>query len=302
MKAVLFTRQNLLRSIRKSQLKYTCLRNYATRSEFDSPFDYLPKRNKPFIRWKTTGVFFMIGAFLAYNETIFDYYASFTDLENVDELMPLRLEYELKHLPIYERLAHPRKNDNWIKLESWENLDRNVLDNQDIITKTRKQKEYSKPSLPTKTLAQPGGICIRPVIFYNPGTGEGVTIVHTGYRLCGYPFIVHGGILATLLNETFKRNASLSNFTTSNMKDDFKVENLSLSYKYPSFANQFLIIKTKRKENTENEGNKTITLESVIESQKGQVCVKGEAILHDTGRATNIMKQELAKNKKWFLL
>lgn len=302
MKLVPFIRQNLSRSIRKSQLQYNFFRNYVTRSEFDSPFDYVPKRTKPFIRWKTTGVFFVIGAFLAYNETLFDYYASFTDTQNVDELTPLRLEYELKHMPIYERLAHPRKNENWIKLESWENLDRNVLDNQNVITKTKKQKEYSKPSLPTKTLAQPGGICIRPVIFYNLDTGEGVTIVHAGYRLCGYPFIVHGGILATLLNETFKRNASLSNFTTSDLKDDFKVENLSISYKYPSFANQFLIIKTRRKESIGNDDNKTITLESVIESQKGQVCVKGEAVLHDTGRATNIMNQEQAKNKKWFLL
>lgn len=299
MRLDLLRKTTSLRCCLRSTVGYSGSRGYVTRSEFDSPFDHLPKRNKPYVRWKTTGAFLVVGAFLAYNETIFDYYASFTDIENEDELTPLRLEYELKHLPIYERLAHPRIGENWIKLESWENLDRNVLDNKEVISKVKKQKEYSKPSLPTKTLAQPGGICIRPVIFYNVDTGEGVTIVHAGYRLCGYPFIVHGGILATLLNETFKRNASLSHFTTSNLKDDFKVENLSISYRYPSFANQFLIIKTRKKEKTDSDDGKTITLESVIESQKGQVCVKGEAILHDTGRATNMLNLELAKTKKW---
>ena len=114
---------------------------------------------------------------------------------------------------------------------------------------------------------KPGGILIKPVIFHNIETDEGVHIVHAGYRLCGYPFIIHGGIIATLLNETFKRNASLSKYTTSNLKDDFKVENLTINYRRPTLANQFLIVKTKKKESPEND-NRTIVLESVIEDSK----------------------------------
>lgn len=271
-------------------------RTYVTRSELDSPFDHLPKTNKKYINWKITSVFFAIGAYLAYNESLFDYYEEFTDALTKDELLPVKLEYQMKNLPIYQKLAHSQSGDKWIKLNSWENLDRNILDSQEIHSKIKSEEEYNKPSLHTHTLAKPGGILIKPAIFYNTETNEGISIIHVGHRLCGYPFIVHGGMIATILNETFKRNASLSSVTDSNLKDDFKVENLSISYKYPSFANQFLIVKTKRKEGSLKD-KKTITLESVIESQNEKVLVKSEAILHDTGRASKSL--EGAGIKKW---
>lgn len=305
---------------------------YLTRSQFDSPFDHLPTRRKPWISWKITAGFFTLGCFMAYNETLLDWYESYTTIDEGDEhnreVLPLQLEYKLKNLDIYQRLAHPKNSEKWYKLQSWENLDRNVLDSQekkikkvkgadlmktnttqDDSTKTKtsqddstqkarvtQQSEYKQPSLTTHTLARPGGILIKPVIFHNIDTDEGVTIVHVGYKLCGYPFMVHGGIIATLLNETFKRNASLSQATSSNLKDDFKVENLSILYKAPTFANQFLIVKTRTKESVEN-NKKTIRLESVIENKKGKVLVKGEALLHDTGRATKKIEE---KKKKWF--
>ncbi|EGW31119.1 uncharacterized protein SPAPADRAFT_63043, partial [Spathaspora passalidarum NRRL Y-27907] len=179
----------------------------------------------------------------------------------------MQLEYKLKSLPIYQKLIHPKNAHQWYKLSSWENLDRNILDNKSSI---KDQSEYHEPTLTNHTLAKPGGILIKPVIFHNIETDEGVTIIHVGYRLCGYPFIIHGGMIATLLNETFKRNASLSKFTTSNLKDDFKVENLTINYRAPTFANQFLVIKTRKKESPEN-NDKTIVLESVIETKKGKV-------------------------------
>lgn len=281
-----------------TSFRSTCIpriRNYGTRSHFDSPFDHLPKRGpKPWISWRSTTFFFITGAALAYNETLFEFYAKVTDTSEDDDLLPMRLTYELKNLPIYERLAHPKPNEKWVQLKSWENLDRNILENQEY--KTKKEEEYGRKSLTTTTLAQKGGFAIEPVIFHNTDTNEGVTILHVGYRLCGYPFLVHGGILATILNETFKRNASLSSSTTSTVKGDFKVENLSISYKYPSFANQFLIIKTKPVLG-EGDGNKQISLESVIESQKGNTLVKSQAVLIDTGRE---LKRLNEGNKSWW--
>lgn len=266
-------------------------RNYGTRSVEDSPFDHLPLRKKPFFSWKATGIFFLLGSALAYNETLFNLYESMTTVENEDdEILPLQLEYNLKQLPIYTKLNHPSENNKWIKMQSWENLDRNVLDNKEF--KVKLEKGYKAQSIVTHTLSKAGGILIKPIIFYNPETNETVTIIHAGYRLCGYPFIVHGGILASFLNETYKRNASLSTQTSSNLKDDFKVENLTINYKNPTFANQFLIIKTKQRELIDK---RTTELESVIESQKGKILVKSVATLHDTKRATN------QKQKRWLL-
>lgn len=276
----------------------SCARYYGTRGEFESPFKHLPKRKKKYFSWKASGLFFLLGSYLAYNETLFNYYEEMTDAGINDDLLLVKLEYRLKNLPIYQKLAHSKLNEKWIQLNSWENLDRNVLDNQEFERKTIKQEEYRTPSLHTHTLAQAGGIFIKPVIFHNVETNEGVTIIHAGHRLCGYPFIIHGGIIATFLNETFKRNASLSHLTKSDLKDDFKVENLSINYKYPTFANQFLVLKTKQKEGTSCNG-KTIILECVIESQDGKTLVKSEAELHDTGRGTERLKANHSGLKKW---
>lgn len=183
-------------------------------------------------------------------------------------------------------------------MKSWENLDRNVLDRK-LSYNTIDEDEYKKLSLTNNTLAQKGGIAVEPVIFHNVDTNEGVTIVHVGYRLCGYPFLVHGGILATLLNETFKRNASLSSQTNSSVKGDFKVENITISYKFPSFANQFLILKTKPIKEGEND-SKNINLQCVIESQHGKTLVKSNALLIDTGRELNYKSSMNKQTKKWW--
>lgn len=85
-------------------------RCFATRGEFDSPFDHLPKRApKPWLNWKSTVFFFITGTVLAYNESLFEVYANVTDTSGDDNLTRLKLEYELKNLPIYEKLAHPKK-------------------------------------------------------------------------------------------------------------------------------------------------------------------------------------------------
>lgn len=271
-------------------------RTYSTRSEFDLPLAHLRRSRKPYVNWKVTSLFFALGCGLTYSEAIFDYYKDFTALSVKDELLPIRLEYELKSLPIYQRLTHA-ESDKWVRLESWENLDHNVLEHKAARSAVRDQAEYRTESLHTHTLAQPGGILIKPVIFHNIETDEGVTIIHVGLKLCGYPFIVHGGIIATILNETFKRKASLCKETASSLKDDFKVDKISISYKFPTFANQFLIIKTKRKPSS-GDDKKHCTLETVIESQKGRTLVKSEAALTDTGRGKATIRSNIVE--RWF--
>lgn len=254
-------------------------RGYVTRSEFDSPFQYIPRRKRRFISWRLACFGFGIGALLAYNETLFNLYQSYTSIDQKDHSLPLKLIYELKHLPLYEKLAHP-KNDEWELIQTWEGFDKNVLNSQE----SSDESTYSsKDPLTDGVLARPGGILIKPVVFHNKRNNQNITFVHTGYKLCGYPFLVHGGVIATLLNESFKRNASLSSETGSKYKEDYKVENLEITYKYPTFANQFLIIKTQQKPDIFADSN-TIVLEAVIESQKGDTLVKSEAKLKNTGR------------------
>ncbi|CAH6721094.1 uncharacterized mitochondrial membrane protein Fmp10p [[Candida] jaroonii] len=251
------------------------VRSYAVRSEYDSPFDYLPKnRKKPFISWKATLFFIGLGSYISYSEVILDRYAEFTEMEEKNDFLPIKLKYKLTQLPIYQKLM----KNGWTRFETWEDFNHNILDHQNFTKKD--DIDGVTGTILSHTLSKPGGFLIKPVIFAKDD--ETVTLVHAGYRLCGYPFIVHGGIIATMLNETFKRNAALSSFTKSGYKGDFKVENISINYKYPSFANQFLIIKTK-KIPMEGENDKLIKLETIIENEGGKILVKSQAVLHDTG-------------------
>ncbi|CAI5758073.1 unnamed protein product [Candida verbasci] len=65
-----------------------------------------------------------------------------------------------------------------------------------------------------------------------------ITFFHLGQLLTGHKGIIHGGLLATLLDELTCRLAFI------NFKNGKGVTaNLNINYKKPTFANQFIIIK-----------------------------------------------------------
>lgn len=272
----------------------TSIRKLSVSSMGNSAYNFRGVVRKPMLNWKIVTGFFAAGSYLAYSDYVFEKYSEYTSVDENDEVLPIRLDFKLRSLPLYQSLAHSPKSRDWVKLSSWENLDRNVFDAGEKIL-VKDEIEYKVPTLTNHTLAKPGGFLVKPVIFYNTETDETVTIVHMGYKLCGYPFIVHGGIIATLLNETFKRNSSLSSLTSSSLKEDFKVESLSITYKLPLFANQFFVIKTKVEKS--DRGKKELLLRSVIESEKGKPLVESVATLRNTGRATKRANESQAS--KW---
>jgi hypothetical protein len=52
-----------------------------------------------------------------------------------------------------------------------------------------------------QTLRAKGRIVVPPVVFYNKDRTQVTVVVHLGKELCGHDGIVHGGLLATLLDE-----------------------------------------------------------------------------------------------------
>jgi len=50
-------------------------------------------------------------------------------------------------------------------------------------------------------LAGAGRITVKPVTFYNDKTKEFVVVMHVGQDICGHRGLVHGGFLATMLDE-----------------------------------------------------------------------------------------------------
>lgn len=277
----------ITRQIQNQIFQRSGIRFLSTRKPIPPKFGIIPPQ-PGYFNWKSISLFFAAGAALAYSEFIFEKYADFTAVSD-DPIEAIKLDFKLSTLPLFQRLDHQITGENWTKLRSWENLDRNILDSttENVLVKT--QKEYEIPQLTNHTLSAPGGIAVQPVIFHNTKMDETITFVHMGYKLCGYPFIVHGGMLATLLNETFKRNASLSSDTLSTLKTDYKVENISITYKSPSLANQFFVVKTKKSPLPGSQPD-LYSLTSVIESEEGKVLVEATATLRNTGRGSKLLK------------
>lgn len=111
-----------------------------------------------------------------------------------------------------------------------------------------------------KALSTPGGVAIPPRFFYNPFTKETVGVYHLGMKLTGYPFIVHGGILATVMEDLMRESVKFVRAKEGEMTKD-----LSISYKFPTFANQFVVIRTTKVE----EFGKNVKLSVEVTDQSG---------------------------------
>lgn len=86
-------------------------------------------------------------------------------------------------------------------------------------------------------------------------------------KLTGYPFIVHGGILATIMEDLMRESVKLIT-----QKTDEKINDLSISYKFPTLANQFVIVRTTQHETF----GKNIKLTAEVMDQTGnRTLIKG---------------------------
>ncbi|KAI8137763.1 HotDog domain-containing protein [Fennellomyces sp. T-0311] len=95
-------------------------------------------------------------------------------------------------------------------------------------------------SLTASSLRGEGKIALRPVKFFNKEKTQCVIVAHLGRNLCGHEGIIHGGLLATLLDEhlAYVSLPSLPNYTGF-------TANLSIDYRKPCKADQWVVIRGK---------------------------------------------------------
>ncbi|KAF9801712.1 hypothetical protein IEO21_10042 [Rhodonia placenta] len=124
-------------------------------------------------------------------------------------------------------------------------------------------------SLTGGALSGPGKLAIPPLVRAKHDNSEAMVFVHVGRGVCGHEGIVHGGMLATLLDEILGRQALL------NLPDKIGVTAyLNLNYRAPTRADQFLVIKTRL---VEAKGRKA-KVAGRIEDAQGNVLVEAEAL------------------------
>ncbi|KAA1477383.1 Thioesterase/thiol ester dehydrase-isomerase [Dentipellis sp. KUC8613] len=129
--------------------------------------------------------------------------------------------------------------------------------------------ENAANSLTAGALRGPGRLALPPLVRARADETESWIFIHVGRGLCGHEGIVHGGLLATLLDEGLARTAIM------NLPDKVGVTaNLSINYKAPTRADQFIVLKTRL---VEAKGRK-VRVEGVVEDMSGTKLVEASAL------------------------
>ena len=111
--------------------------------------------------------------------------------------------------------------------------------------------------LTSGVLAGPGRIEVPPLMFVEKEGKGGITLTYLGADICGHPGLVHGGALATLLDESLARCC----FQALPNKVGLTA-NLNVNYRNPVPAGSYVLIRSKT---AKVEGRK-VWVEGTLES------------------------------------
>jgi len=124
------------------------------------------------------------------------------------------LEQTLQTLPLLQSLRSQPDADEWYETRPYTNY----------------PEERRVNNLSAGALRGPGKLALRPLVRSRKDEKEAVVIVHVGRGLCGHDGIIHGGLLATLLDESLARTVSDQTF--------FMYALMILGRRYPVFPNE----------------------------------------------------------------
>ncbi|KAG5641733.1 hypothetical protein DXG03_004324, partial [Asterophora parasitica] len=99
------------------------------------------------------------------------------------------LEQSLQTLPLLESLRERADADDWYEVRPYTNF----------------PEERRVNSLTSGSLRGPGKLALFPLVRAKKDESESYVFTHVGRGLCGHDGIIHGGLLATLLDETLAR-------------------------------------------------------------------------------------------------
>ncbi|KAF7353970.1 4HBT domain-containing protein [Mycena venus] len=175
------------------------------------------------------------------------------------------LEAELQALPALRALREEADADEWYETRPHASIPESARANK----------------LTSGALRGPGRLALFPLARVRKDESKAVVFVHLGRGLCGHDGIVHGGLLAALLDDVLWRNAILNLPEKAGM-----TVTLSLKYKAPTRADQFIIIKS---ELVELEGRKAFVA-GRVETLNGTLLVEADG-LYIQPRSTKLLNK-----------
>jgi len=163
------------------------------------------------------------------------------------------LEEQLQKLPVLLKHRANEDPEAWYETRPYQSL----------------PEECRVNNLTAGALRGPGRLALPPLVRARWDETEGVIIMHVGRGLCGHDGIVHGGLLATLLDEALARTA------LQNLPEKIGVTaNLNINYVAPTRADQFIVVRTHL---VEVKGRKS-RVSATIEDLDGNVLVQASGL------------------------
>ncbi|KAF8959848.1 HotDog domain-containing protein [Flammula alnicola] len=158
------------------------------------------------------------------------------------------LEEQLQDLPYLKQLRERDDAKAWYETRPYQNF----------------PEERRVNNLTAGALRGPGRLALFPLIRAKYDESESIIFLHLGRGLCGHDGIIHGGLLATLLMKLLQERLS-----TTPEKVGVTAQ-LTLNYRAPTMADQFVVIKTHV---NELKGRK-VTVSGTVEDLTGTVLVE----------------------------
>jgi len=180
------------------------------------------------------------------------------------------LEQKLQTLPALNALRKRQDADEWYETRPYQYY----------------PEERRVNSLTAGALRGPGKLALWPLIRVKKDESESYVFVHLGRGLCGHDGIIHGGLLATLLDESLGRTA------ISNLPEKVGVTaQLTLKYLAPVMADQFVVIRTR----IEEVKGRKVNASAHVEDLHGKLLVEASATFVQPRYAKFLHSAELRK-------
>jgi hypothetical protein len=113
------------------------------------------------------------------------------------------LEEQLQALPVLQQLRSKDDAREWYETRPYQNF----------------PEERRVNNLTAGALRGPGKLALPPLVRAKRDESESAVFIHLGRGLCGHDGIIHGGLLATLLDETLARTVRRISFGTIRLTD-----------------------------------------------------------------------------------
>ncbi|KAF2970879.1 hypothetical protein GQX73_g2655 [Xylaria multiplex] len=186
-----------------------------------------------------------------------------------DIYLQARIQAQGAALPVVQQLS---TDPAWMSWEAYAGIP-TTTDSQGVST--------AQSTITSGPMSGSSGLAFQR-IFHNTSTGEVVTVVYFGAGLAGWPGIVHGGAIATILDESLGRCAILRFPSRTGV-----TANLEMQYRFPTLTNNFYVIRAIPVASDDDDvvgedgirkGDRKVWVRGTLETEKGKVAVRAKGL------------------------